>query len=166
MAKSLLLVTADNNFGQILLYGLEQAGYHAFIVKGKGEAVVRADEKNCDLAFLDMDLGTRAIPDIGTALRALKPDIRLVVFSREAAPPPMDEIRPWTLMPKPYYLPDVLNMLKDNSAPYSNRCNPTHRHPTRVKYKRAAQPFRGCRMYPKPRSILPVLRWNLPPRRH
>ena len=83
MAKSLLLVTADNNFGQILLYGLEQAGYHAFIVKGKGEAVVRADEKSCDLAFLDMDLGARAMPDIGTALRALKPDIRLVVFSRE-----------------------------------------------------------------------------------
>jgi len=118
MAKSLLLVTADNNFGQILLYGLEQAGYHAFIVKGKGEAVVRADEKSCDLAFLDMDLGARAMPDIGTALRALKPDIRLVVFSREAELPPMDEIRPWTLMPKPYYLPDVLNMLKDDSAPY------------------------------------------------
>jgi REP element-mobilizing transposase RayT/ActR/RegA family two-component response regulator len=117
MVKSLLLVTADINFGQILLYGLEQAGYHAFIVKGKGEAVVRADEKNCDLAFLDLDLGARAVPDIGKALRALKPDIRLVVFSREAAPP-MNEIHPWTFMPKPYYLPDVLNMLKDNADPY------------------------------------------------
>jgi REP element-mobilizing transposase RayT len=117
MAKSLLLVTADANFGQILLYGLEQAGFQAFIVNGKGEAVVRADEKNCDLAFLDMDLGARTVPDIGAALRALKPEIRLVVFSREAEPPPMEEIRPWTLMPKPYYLPDVLNMLKNNSAP-------------------------------------------------
>ena len=117
MAKSLLIVTADANFSQILLYGLEQAGYQAFIVKGKGEAVVRADEKNCDLAFLDMDLGVGAVPDIGAALRALKPDIRLVVFSREAEPPPMEEIDPWTLLPKPYYLPDVLNMLKDNSVP-------------------------------------------------
>ena len=117
MAKSLLLITADANFGQILLYGLEQAGYQAFIVKGKGEAVVRADDKNCDLAFLDMDLGIRTVPDIGAALRALRPDIRLVVFSRDAEPPPMQEIHPWTLMPKPYYLPDVLNMLKDNSAP-------------------------------------------------
>jgi REP element-mobilizing transposase RayT len=117
MAKSLLIVTADANFSQILLYGLEQAGYQVFIVKGKGEAVVRADEKNCDLAFLDMDLGVGAVPDIGAALRALKPDIRLVVFSREAEPPPMEEIDPWTLLPKPYYLPDVLNMLKDNSVP-------------------------------------------------
>lgn len=119
MAKSLLLVTADNNFGQVLLYGLEQAGYHAYMVKGKGEAVVRADEKNCDLAFLDLDLGHKAVPDIGKALRALKPEIRLVVFSSEESPPALDELRPWTLMRKPYYLPDILNMLKDNSTPYS-----------------------------------------------
>ena len=118
MAKSLLLVTADTNFGQILLYGLEQAGYRMSIVKGKAEAVVCADEMNCDLAFLDLDLGARIAPDIGKALRALKPDIRLVVFSAENDPPAMDEIRPWILMPKPYYLPDVLKMLKDDSAPY------------------------------------------------
>jgi REP element-mobilizing transposase RayT len=124
MVKSLLLVTADNNFGQVLLYGLEQAGYHAFIVKGKGEAVVRADEKNCDLAFLDLDLGYKAVRDIGQALRALKPDIRLVVFSSEDTPPALDELHPWTLMRKPYYLPDVLNMLKDNSAPYSQPMQP------------------------------------------
>lgn len=118
MAKNLLLVTADAHFGQILLYGLEQAGYHAFIVKGKGEAVVRADEKNCDLAFLDLDLGMQAAPDIGKALRALKPDIRLVVLCRNEEPPALDELHPWTLMRKPYYLPDVLNMLKDDSASY------------------------------------------------
>src|SRR5262245_7464878 len=118
MARSLLIVTADTNFGQILLYGLEQAGYHAYIVKGKGEAVVRADEKNSDLAFLDLDLGVKAVPDIGKALRSLKPDIRLVVFSPEDTPPAMDEIHPWIMMPKPYYLPDVLKMLKDDSAHY------------------------------------------------
>ena len=118
MAKSLLLVTADSNFGQVLLYGLEQAGYHAYIVKGKGEAVVRADEKNCDIAFLDLDLGAKAVQDIGKALRALKPEISLVVFSRDQNPPAMEEIRPWILMSKPYYLPDVLSMLKNNNAPY------------------------------------------------
>src|SRR6266508_1756816 len=119
MVKSLLVVTADNNFGQVLLYGLEQAGYSAFIVKGKGEAVVRTDEKNCDLAFLDMDLGYKAVLDIARGLRALRPTMDLVVFSDEEPPPALDEIRPWTLMHKPYYLPDVLNMLNNNS-PYSN----------------------------------------------
>jgi REP element-mobilizing transposase RayT len=119
MVKSLLLVTADTNFGQVLLFGLEQAGYHAYIVKGKGEAVVRADEKNCGLAFLDLDLGPKTVLDIGKALRSLRPDIRLVVFSSEETPPSLDDLHPWVLMPKPYYLPDVLTMLNDNSPRYS-----------------------------------------------
>lgn len=127
MAKNLLIVTADANFGQVLLYGLEQAGYGAFIVKGKGEAVVRADEKNCNLAFLDMDLGYKGVLDISKGLRALKPDISLVIFSESDTPPAFDEIRPWILMRKPYYLPDVLNMLNDNPNPYSKPVHTTSR---------------------------------------
>lgn len=120
MAKSLLLVTADTNFGQVLLYGLEQAGHSAFIVKGKGEAVVRSDEKNCSLAFLDMDLGYKVVLDIARGLRALRPNMDLVVFSAHEPPTALDEIRPWILMPKPYYLPDVLTMLNNNASSYSN----------------------------------------------
>src|SRR5215213_7472078 len=119
MAKSLLLVTADNSFAQVLLYGLEQAGHQAYIVKGKGEAVVRADEKNCTLAFLDMDLGYKAVLDIGKALRALKPDIRLALFANEEPSPALDEIRPWVISRKPYYLPELLKMINDNSTPLS-----------------------------------------------
>jgi len=119
MTKSLLLVTADGNFAQVLLHGLEQEGYRVHIVKGKGEAVVRSDEQNCSLAFLDMDLGYRAVADIGRALRMLNPNIRLVLFSGEDMPPALDEIRPWTLSRKPYYLPDLLKMLNDKSTPIS-----------------------------------------------
>jgi len=46
MAKNLLLVTADANFSRILLQGLEQEGHRVHVVKGKGEAVVRADQEN------------------------------------------------------------------------------------------------------------------------
>ena len=119
MMKSLLLVSADTSFANVLLYGLEQEGYRVHIVKGKGEAVVRADEQNCSIAFLDLDLGYRAVLDIGGALRMLNPNIRLVIFSTDAMPPTMDEIRPWTLSPKPYFLPDLLKMLNDKSTPIS-----------------------------------------------
>jgi len=119
MTQSLLLVTADTTFGKVLLHGLEQEGYRVHIVRGKGEAVVRADEQNCSLAFLDMDLGYRAVLDIGRALRMLNPNIRLVVFSPEETPPTLDELRPWTLSPKPYFLPDLLNMLNNKSTPIS-----------------------------------------------
>ncbi len=123
MTKSLLIVSADTKFAQVLLHGLEQEGYRAQITKGKGESVVRADEENSSLAFLDMDLGYRAVLEIGLALRMLNPAINLVVFSSEDVAPTLDELHPWILSPKPYYLPDVLNMLNDPSK-YSNRPAP------------------------------------------
>ena len=119
MTKSLLIVSADTTFAQVLLHGLEQEGYRAYITKGKGETVVRADEVNASLAFLDMDLGYRAVLEMGQALRMLKPDIKLVVFSREEVPPTFDELQPWMFSRKPYYLPEVLNMINDNFTPSS-----------------------------------------------
>src|SRR5215510_4322569 len=98
MLKNILLVTADANFARVLLQGLEQEGHRVHIVKGKGEAIVRADEANCSLAFLDLDLGKKAVADIGGSLRTLNPNIRLVLFSDEDAPPALDELRPWTLL--------------------------------------------------------------------
>src|SRR5512146_1110584 len=115
MTKNLLIVSADKTFTEVLLHGLAQEGYSVHVTKGKGESVVRADEENVSLAFLDMDLGYRAVLEIGQALRMLKPDIKLIVFSRDEIPPALDEIRPWTLSHKPYFLPEVLKMLEDNS---------------------------------------------------
>ena len=123
MTKSLLIVSADTKFSQVLLHGLEQEGYRVQITKGKGESVVRADEENSSLAFLDMDLGYRAVLEIGQALRMLNPEIKLIIFSAEATPPTLDELRPWMLSPKPYFLPDVLNMLNNNSNPASKFSN-------------------------------------------
>jgi REP element-mobilizing transposase RayT len=117
MTKSLLIVSADTKFAQVLLHGLEQEGYRVQITTGKGETVVRADEENSSLAFLDMDLGYRAVLETGQALRMLNPEIRLVVFSREGTTPVLDELYPWMLSPKPYFLPDLLNMLNNNSTP-------------------------------------------------
>ena len=123
MTKSLLIVSADAKFSQVLLHGLEQEGYRVQITKGKGETVVRADEENSSLAFLDMDLGYRAVLEIGQALRMLNPEMRLIIFSGEGTPPTLEELRPWMFSPKPYFLPDVLNMLNNNS-PASKFSNP------------------------------------------
>src|SRR5512134_2419353 len=102
MTKNLLIVSADTTFTEVLLHGLEQEGYRVHITKGKGDSVVRADEANVSLAFLDMDMGYRAVLEIGQALRMLKPEIKLVVFSRDETPPALDELRPWMLSRKPY----------------------------------------------------------------
>jgi REP element-mobilizing transposase RayT len=139
MTKSLLIVSADTKFAQVLLHGLEQEGYRVQITKGKGESVVRADEDNSSLAFLDMDLGYRAVLETGQALRMLNPDIGLVVFSRETIPPSLDELQPWMFSPKPYFLPDVLNMLNNNSTPPPPFSNTPH--PREVQTSNPALPW-------------------------
>ena len=141
MAKSLLIVSADTKFSQVLLHGLEQEGYRVQITKGKGESVVRADEENSSLAFLDMDLGYRAVLEIGQALRMLNPEIKLIIFSGEATPPTLDELRPWMFSPKPYFLPDVLNMLNNNSNPASKFSNT--QTPAGVQTSNSALPWLG-----------------------
>lgn len=141
MAKSLLIVSADTKFSQVLLHGLEQEGYRVQITKGKGESVVRADEENSSLVFLDMDLGYRAVLEIGQALRMLNPDIKLIIFSGEETPPTLDELHPWMFSPKPYFLPDVLNMLNNNSNTASKFSNtPT---PPGVQTSSSALPWLG-----------------------
>jgi len=116
MIASLLLVTADARFSNVLLQSIEHQGYRLHIVKGKGEAVVKVNEENCSLALLDLDLGEHPISEIGRAIRSINPNIKLILFSDEDTPPALDELRPWVLLRKPYYLPELLNMLKNNSS--------------------------------------------------
>ena len=141
MTKSLLIVSADTKFSQVLLHGLEQEGYRVQITKGKGESVVRADEENSSVALLDMDLGYRAVLEIGQALRMLNPEIQLIVFSSEGTPLVLDELRPWMFSPKPYFLPDVLNMLNNNSTPASRFSNAST--PQGVETSNSALPWLG-----------------------
>ncbi len=116
MTTSLLLVTADIKLTKILLQSIEHEGHRLHVVKGKGEAVVKVDEENCSLALLDLDLGERPVSDIGRALRTVNPTIKLILFSDADTPPALDELRPWVLLRKPYYLPELLNMLNDNPS--------------------------------------------------
>jgi REP element-mobilizing transposase RayT len=70
-----------------------------------------------------MDLGYRAVLEIGQALRMLNPEMKFIIFSGEGAPPVLDELHPWMFSPKPYFLPDVLSMLNDDSTSSSRFSN-------------------------------------------
>lgn len=95
--------------------GIEQAGYRLLVAKRKGEAIILTDEENCSLALLDLDIGENAVADIATAIRTVNPTINLILLSGNDTPPTLDEIRPWVLLRKPAYLPELLNMLNNNS---------------------------------------------------
>ena len=88
-----------------------------YSAKGKGEAVVRADEQNCATAFLDLELGEKFVIELGRALRTLNPTIKLILIADEDTPPALDELRPWMLVHKPVRTPELLTMMKENPAP-------------------------------------------------
>jgi REP element-mobilizing transposase RayT/CheY-like chemotaxis protein len=117
MSNNLLLVTADTLFAKRLATSLEQEGYRLHAAKGKGEAVVRADEQNCTTAFLDLDLGEKLVSEMGHALRTLNPSIRLFLISDEDPSAALDELRPWLLIHKPVRTPELLTMLRNNPTP-------------------------------------------------
>jgi len=117
MSANLLVITPTVSLGEMLRKTLEPGGaYRVHVVHTKSEAIVRADEENCSLVFLDLELGEYRVSEIGNSLRTIRPNINLFILCDNETPPALDTIRPWTLIRKPFYLPDVLNLLANPQA--------------------------------------------------
>ncbi|MBI3738002.1 MAG: IS200/IS605 family transposase [Chloroflexi bacterium] len=109
MATNLLVVTPSPNFGELIRRSLEETeNYRVFIVNSKASAIVRADEESCKMAFLDLDMGEQWVEDVGKSLRTVLPEIDLFVLSQNETPPALDNIRPWTLVRKPFQPADLV----------------------------------------------------------
>lgn len=110
MATPVLFVTPSPNFGESVRAALEQTeSYRVLIVSNKVPAIVRAEEESCRLAILDLDLGEQWVEDIGQALRTIVPDMKLFVLAGDdELPPLLDNIRPWTLLRKPFQVATAL----------------------------------------------------------
>ena len=116
MEKSTLVVTPQTSFGSMLRASLEETGsYRVFVAGDEPTALIQLKSEGCDLVFLDVDLGVEAVVEIGRALRTVKPDVGLIIVSNEDLPPALDSLRPWMLLRKPFYLPELIEML--GSAP-------------------------------------------------
>jgi REP element-mobilizing transposase RayT len=117
MTTNLLVITPTVSLGEMLRKTLEPSGaYRVHVVHTKSEAIVCADEESCSLVFLDLELGEYWVNEIGHALRTIRPNINLFILCDTEIPPALDAIRPWTLIRKPFYLPDVLEMLSNPQA--------------------------------------------------
>ena len=111
MSKSLLVVTPQTSFGAMLRSSLEESGqFHVYIAGDEPTALIQLKSEDCELAFLDVDLGMDAVLEIGRALRTVRADVGLVIMSDEDLPPALDSLRPWTLLRKPFYLPELMEM--------------------------------------------------------
>lgn len=109
----MLVVTPQVSFGELIRQSLNDSGsYDVHIVRKSEDAAQVAETKKCFMALMDMELGEQLILSAGIQLRAKNPDIHLVIMADDELPPAMDEIRPWVLLRKPFYLPDFLQLIQ------------------------------------------------------
>ncbi len=118
MTVSVLVVTPHTSFGEMIRSSLEETNaYRVSVAADEPSAILQLKAEACSLAFLDMDLGAEAVAEIGRVLRMAARDLQLVVVSDEDIPPALDSIRPWILLRKPFYLPELMKMLGEVQAP-------------------------------------------------
>ncbi len=113
MKVNLLVVTPQASFGELIRESLSNTGsFHIQVIQGVPEAIQAAEQIEYTLALLDMELGQKALLEIGRSLRSKNPDLDLVILADEELPPTMDAIRPWVLLRKPFYLPDFIQLVR------------------------------------------------------
>jgi len=118
MTLSLLVVTSQPRFGEHIRQSLEKTSPALVeIVDDRVEALYKLQHQKFTHVFLDTDLKTSSILDLGFALRENNPGLRLVIISANQIPPRFDALRPWTLLRKPFFLPDLLRVLTEDERP-------------------------------------------------
>lgn len=117
MGIPLLVVTPHASFGELIRQSLEETGaYKVRVADSRIGALSALKQEEFQTAFLDFDLGTKVVVGIGQTLREAKPDILLIIISGEDdLPASLDEIKPWRVLNKPFYLPDLLRMLEEDA---------------------------------------------------
>jgi REP element-mobilizing transposase RayT/DNA-binding response OmpR family regulator len=112
MPTPLLIITADIPFGELIRQSLEETGRFVVRVARNKEAVAGyVQELRPALAFLDTSLDDNELLKFGLLLRQINPGIIFVVVSESGWHSALEELFPRDYLSKPYYLPDLLEMM-------------------------------------------------------
>ncbi len=118
MSYSLLIVTPQPSFGEHIHQSLEKPiSTYAEIVDNGAAALYKMKTRKFTHAFLDTDIENESILDLGLALRRKDPNLRLIVISPRQSMPRYDELRPWSFLGKPFFVPDLLRILDEKISP-------------------------------------------------
>jgi REP element-mobilizing transposase RayT/CheY-like chemotaxis protein len=112
MSISVLVVTLDTAFGELLRQGLEET--RRFVVRVTGQshaAAAYARETAAPVAFLDAAQLDADVLEVGRLLREASPAIKLVIVSESGWQAALDELEADGRLSKPFYLPDLLEMM-------------------------------------------------------
>lgn len=124
MPADLLFVTPSASLGETVRRALEDTNfYRVHVVNNKASAIVKANQIGAPIALLDLALGEEWTSEIGLGLRTVSEGINLVVLCEESGfPPPLDTLRPWIMVRKPFKIADFMNAL---SSPQPSAVTPS-----------------------------------------
>jgi len=102
----------------MLRSSLEETGnFRVFTAGNEQAALVQLKNEDCEMTFLDVDLGVDEVLKIGRAIRTSDKNAELVLISDQDPPSSLYVIRPWTLLRKPFYLPELMDLLGTHDTP-------------------------------------------------
>ena len=113
MPTSLLVITSDIPFGELIRQNLEEMGRFAVRVTGEREAAAACNQDfNPALAFLDTSIAEPELLKVGALLRQINPEIIFVVISEAGWHSALEELFPRDYLSKPFYAPDLVVMME------------------------------------------------------
>ena len=111
---TLLVVTSDIPFGDLIRQSLEGTGRFSVRITGEKEsAVAFVKEVNYPLVFLDTCLAEKDLLQIGAQVRQANSNTRFVVISEAGWHSALEGLSPEDYLSKPFYLPDLLEMMNN-----------------------------------------------------
>lgn len=112
MMITLLVVTSDISFGELIRQNLEETGrFYVRIAGEKESAVFFVKEEDCPLALLDTSVPEKDLLEIGAYLRLANPKIHFVVISEAGRHSVLEDLAPEAALSKPFYPPDLLRVV-------------------------------------------------------
>lgn len=115
MPKNILVASPHPTFGELLRLSLEECcAYYVRLVQSCKEIEDISQRMNFDLALLDAELSDQPFPETVQRLMERFPNLKLIVFPPENNPqhPDMAGLRPHAYMNKPFYLPDLVEVIE------------------------------------------------------
>jgi len=115
MSLSILVSTPQLSFGEHVRQILEEKyDSHVVVVQNVLGTLEAFKKKNFTHVFLDIDLPNGTVLELGLALREIDPGLPLTLISAESNPSPYEALVPWTLLRKPFFLPDLLRIIDED----------------------------------------------------
>jgi CheY-like chemotaxis protein/REP element-mobilizing transposase RayT len=112
MTTSLLVVTVDAPFGELMRQSLEETGnYRILIARNVEDALAVVKKEKPPLVFLDTTYNTEDALQAGRTLRGIDAKVQFIVISDSGWHSALEELTPHGYLPKPFYLPDLLELL-------------------------------------------------------